>query len=363
MTTSNPSSTYLSEKISHLEAQAPVAPSEARAAQIPLQDFNLPTFPPEAFSAGLTSLILTSDVKMDDYQTLLEQPFSVPKLPHTITSLTLELFSLGYPRGFLVELCRALPGIRSLTVYSQLFAGTTNGSKEDAIAFLAGLKDMKEVHFLDVFTPPDVISDIASALSAETGFIEVSYTYRHSDPAFAESLLASELSGFVRKGGKALRLAMQAPDISAHDEDDREGTEVGIIPISSGAAINSAINALLENGKDLVLLDLTLFEVSIKDIIVILEACKDLKALALSVSLEKGWKDVFAELQGKLGGVESLELVGVPGKEAVEELKGNNKFLQKSTLEDIGGELKAVMISVLRTKGESWSKETGSWTE
>jgi hypothetical protein len=357
------SSQYLSEKTSHLEAQAPVAPSEARAAQIPLKDFNLPTFPPEAFMAGLTSLILTNDIKMDEYQQLLEKPFSVPKLPGSITSLTLELFSLGYPRGFLVELCKAIPDIKALTLYAQLFAGTTDGSKEDAISFLTGLKNLKEVHFLDVFTPPTVMSEIATSLAPETVFVELSYTYRHSDPGFAKGLPAGEMTGFVRSGVKALRLAMQAPDVSALDEEDREGTEVGILPVSNEAVTMMVINALLEYGKDLVLLDLTLFEISVKDVIVVLGACPVLRVLALSVVLEKGWDELFTELKGKLGSVESLELIGVPGREAVEGLQSKETFLESDVLGDLGGEVKAVTISVLRTKAETWSKETGSWVK
>lgn len=156
---------YLSSKTEVLSFQQPVEPAQARAAQIPLQDFSLPTFPQEAFTSGtspssppfhplftlppggsisdfwtlrtptseseadnktgLESLILTSDIKLDEYTALLSQPFSVPELPHSITSLTLELFSLGYPPGFLSELGRQLKGLKTLTLYSQLFAGTT----------------------------------------------------------------------------------------------------------------------------------------------------------------------------------------------------------------------------------------------
>jgi hypothetical protein len=43
---------YLGTKTEILASQQPVEPSQARAAQIPLQNFNLPTFPAEAFSAG-----------------------------------------------------------------------------------------------------------------------------------------------------------------------------------------------------------------------------------------------------------------------------------------------------------------------
>jgi hypothetical protein len=357
------SSQYLSEKTSDLESQSPVSPSLAQAAQIPLKDFNLPTFPPEAFSAGLTTLILTSDIKMDEYQRILELPFSVPNLPESITNLTLELFSLGYPRGFLVELGKKMQGIRALTVYSQLFAGTTEGTRGDAIAFLGSLRGLKEVHFLDVFTPMGVMREIAGALSEETGFVEVSFTYRHSDPGFAKGLPVSEMEAFVRKDVKALRLGMQAPDVSAMDEEDREGTEVGILPVASSTAITGILDSLLECGSGLVLLDLTMFEIVVKDVVVLLNACTSLKVLALSVALERGWEELFSEIRGKLGGIESWELVGVPGKEAVETLKGKEGFLEGGMLEGLGGEVKAVTVSVLRTKAESWSLDSGRWAK
>ena len=98
------SSQYLSSKAEALASTRPVPPAQAQAAQIPLQSFELPAFPQEAFTAGLGALILTSDIKLDEYTGLLTKPFSIPELPTSIKSLTLELFSLGYPPGFLTAL-------------------------------------------------------------------------------------------------------------------------------------------------------------------------------------------------------------------------------------------------------------------
>ena len=81
---------------------APVDPSEAQGAQIPLQSFTLPDFPPEA--ASLKALTLTCDIKNDEYQDMLGKPYAIPPLPSGIESLTLELFSMGYPVGFLSAL-------------------------------------------------------------------------------------------------------------------------------------------------------------------------------------------------------------------------------------------------------------------
>ena len=54
---------------------------------------------------------------------ILTHPFSTPGLPSSIESLTLELFSLGYPPGFHSELGEKLGRLGGLTVYSQPFAG------------------------------------------------------------------------------------------------------------------------------------------------------------------------------------------------------------------------------------------------
>ncbi|TVY37266.1 hypothetical protein LSUB1_G006132, partial [Lachnellula subtilissima] len=217
MAASTASSTYLASQTASLESQAPVSPSQARAAQafppVPLKDFNLPTFPAESFATAqsLTALILTSDIKLDDYTPTLTQPFSVPALPHSITTLTLELFSLGYPPGFLQALGQALPNLRSLTLYSQLFAGTTQDSQDDAVAFIQGATGLRELHVLDVFAPPGVFTRIAGALAPGLGFLELCYTYRHSDAAgFLGTLPVKEVGELVREGLVALTVGIGA---------------------------------------------------------------------------------------------------------------------------------------------------------
>jgi hypothetical protein len=181
---------YLSSRTEQLSAGA-VPPDLARAAQIPLTNFELPTFPEEAFSSGksipllslqspgskfsaihkltytpgLEALILTSDIKLDEYTSLLTQPFSIPNLPSSITSLTLELFSLGYPPAFLSELGKQLKRLKALTLYSQLFAGTTRDSHDDAVAFVKAQKALREVHFLDVFAEKAVFGEVLGEFS------------------------------------------------------------------------------------------------------------------------------------------------------------------------------------------------------
>jgi len=81
---------------SHLPSTtAAASPAKAQAAQIPLQTFTIPTFPPEALEADIKDLILTSDIILDDYSALLEGMVQIPELPKSIRSLTLEGFMLG----------------------------------------------------------------------------------------------------------------------------------------------------------------------------------------------------------------------------------------------------------------------------
>ena len=127
----------------------PVDPAQAQGAQIPLQTFTLPEFPPAAQS--LQALTLTSDIKVDEYQKILSEPYAIPPLPVGIESLTLELFSMGYPPGFLTQLAERLPNLKSVVIYSQLFAGITEESKDDAVGFFKKLQNSRALHLLVVF--------------------------------------------------------------------------------------------------------------------------------------------------------------------------------------------------------------------
>ncbi|KAE9371214.1 hypothetical protein N431DRAFT_491614 [Stipitochalara longipes BDJ] len=357
---------YLSTKTEVLSSQQPVAPSQARAAQIPLQNFNLPTFPKEAFTSGLEALILTSDIKLDEYTSLLAQPFSVPDLPSSITSLTLELFSLGYPSGFLSELGNQIKGLKALTLYSQLFAGTTPSTHSDATSFLASQPALKELHLLDVFAPHPIFSDLLSALTEELKFLEISYTFRHSDPEFLKSIPGKEILSGVKKGLVGLTACVAKPEVT-EDEEDREGTEVGMRPISGLGG--EVVGRLKEVGGSVVVLDLTMFEVGVKEIEGILGSCKGVRVLSLSVGLKDGWGEVLNVVgkEERGSGVEELEIVGVPSIELVERLKGSGGLVvEEGELEALGTRckgLKSLKVSVLRTGAEWWLKEGGEWVK
>lgn len=362
MATTAPSQ-YLADAASNLTSQSPVPPSEARAAQIPLQSFNLPTFPPEAFTAGLTSLILTSDIKLEEYNDLLTKPFSVPSLPPSIKSLTLELFSLGYPPSFLTELGKALPALKSLTLYSQLFFGTTASSNDDALAFVESQPVLQELHLLDVFASPGQFTKLAEQLSPKLKFLEINYTYRHSDPHFRSSIPSKDLTDFVKGGLVGLTLSISAPDVT-DDEEDREGTEEGMVPVA-GAEAGGIVEKLAKVGGGLAMLDVTMFELSMGDVGRILDACEKVKVLSFTVGLVKSWEAVFEVVRRKQRSVEILEIVGVPGDEMVERMKTEDDLLVTdellSSLDGSCKELRSLRLSILRTKVQHWVREGNVW--
>lgn len=172
----------------------PIDPSSANGAQIPLTDFNIPSFPPEA--RGLRALTLTSDIKVDGYQEILSRPWTIPTtLPSSIESLTLELFSLGYPKGFLSTLASRLPNLKSLVVYSQLLGGTSKESEDDAILAFKKWRSLRALHLLDVFARPHFFEKVAEWVKYNDSevegegrrglmFLEVNYTFRHEDEEF-----------------------------------------------------------------------------------------------------------------------------------------------------------------------------------
>lgn len=175
-------------------------PSTANGAQIPLTDFNIPTFPPEA--RGLRALTLTSDINTSSYQEILLRPWTIPTtLPTSIESLTLELFSLGYPPKFLSTLATRLPNLKSLVVYSQLLGGVSKEQEEDAVLAFRKWKGLRALHLLDVFAKPHFFEKVAEWVrfrkdgEGEDGdgdgegrrglmFLEMNYTFRHEDEEF-----------------------------------------------------------------------------------------------------------------------------------------------------------------------------------
>lgn len=148
----------------------PVEPQDAQGAQIPLSSFDIPEFPPSA--RGLRALTLTSNIKVNEYQPLLARPSNVPALPPGIESLTLELFTLGYPPGFLGALAERLPSLKSVVVYSQMLNGTTVDSQKDAVGFFKKTRDLRALHLLDVYAKPGFFQSASQWLKYNTSAVE-----------------------------------------------------------------------------------------------------------------------------------------------------------------------------------------------
>jgi hypothetical protein len=356
------SSQYLSAKTSALTNVTPISPSQARAAQIPLQSFTLPTFPPEAFTSGLDTLILTSDIKPSEYTDQLTQSFAIPALPASIKSLTLELFSLGYPPNFLVDLGKALPPLKSLTLYSQLLFGTTAGSQHNAIAFLYSQSELQEVHLLDVYGPPEFFAVLAGTLSPRMKFLEVNYTFRH-EANFLSTLPMKGIEGLVKEGLVALTLSISSPGEEPNPDGGDEAAVLGILPIIGQSARNVAAK-LLSDGGGLAMVDVTMFEFNLGELESILDGLGELRVVSVTVGLESGWEEILKMLETKDRSLEVLEIVGVPGEGMVEGLKKYGPLLRKEDIDRLAEKckaLKVLKVSVLRTRSEHWTRSDGLW--
>ncbi|CAG8954683.1 hypothetical protein HYFRA_00004605 [Hymenoscyphus fraxineus] len=346
-------------------------PPQQQTAQIPLQSFTLPTFPPETLTNPQTThLTLTSDIPLSSYTSLLTQPFTIPPLPRSITTLTLESFSLGYPPSFLPLLASNLPRLKSLVFFEQVLGGTDE-EKGDVINFLTQLSEVREVHFLDVLMGKGVMRRVSGALGGRVEFVGVSYTYRGEQVDLLPEI--GEFEGWVREGVRGLRIAMVAtppepdPEEEGREREDVEKEEMGILPPRiADTAMSSLVDKILAL-ETLILLDLTLFPLPLSSLLAILTSCKKIKVLSVTLVLETSWEHVFERLRGNTGGVESLEIVGYPGNaEVVEGLKksgeGGEGWLKENWLMELEG-VEGVSVSVLRTRGEEWRKEKERWVK
>ena len=129
------------------------------------------------------------------------------------------------------------------------------------------------------------------------------------------------------------------------------------------------VKKLKDVGSSLMMLDITMFEINVSELQSILEYCKGVKVLSLSVGLKNGWGEVLNVVgkDGKGAGVEQLEVVGVPGLELVGRLKGSGGLvIEEGELEALGTRckgLKSLKVSVLRTGGEWWVREGEKWVK
>jgi hypothetical protein len=390
------------------------------AAQIPLPSFQLPTFPPEA--SHLRSLTLTADIKLDEYQALVqdlpsrEETFNIPSshLPQSITHLTLELFTLGFPAGYLSSLASSLPNLKSLTLFSCLIDGITDASRADAEAFFETTPLLAELHVLDTFarvgfweTAGRIIQQRAEesrdvAPDAGLKVLEVSYTYRgFNDEDFLARVGGEEWAQFVTDGAVGLAFGL-VPDAASTGEEtaqeqstnggEAKAQNEGIRPFSVSSRASEGLRKRFKGAKQgsrgkLKMLDLSLWALRSSDVADILNSCigkagsdEGIADLTLSILMEEGWLDRLAEalsLTGKT--IEGLEIIGVPSE--IEEMGGavQNRgslghqhvaLMGQKDLEALSAVcpgLRRLSMSILRTKGYgrvAWAKvEEGSWEE
>jgi hypothetical protein len=368
------------------------------AAQVPLRSFIFPVFPPQA--SRLRELSLTCDIKLDDYQEILNKRsleeqrerqlspnthtrrssytasnslvFHAPNLPPSITSIALELFSLGFPVGWLKSVGRSLPKLKSLTFFSCLIDGLDDGSRNDAISMLEMLK-LRDLHVIDSFTRPGFWREAAIGLSEEherakeaytedeegsrpsgqrLQALEMSYTYRgHSDPEFMSRIAGEELPDLLGSGIVAASFNLLAPPKPPPQENglenglledpanlDERGELIdnrrpdGILPFPEYGRASSALRKRFErlsSGKDLVklrMLNTSLWTLRPEEIGQVLYSCAGggsgvLEDLCISVLMKSGWWDeLLKSLTGNSQALEGLEVVGVPDDDQKEQV-------------------------------------------
>ena len=303
-----------------------VDPSQAEGAQIPLESFTIPEFPPEA--RGLRALTLTSDIKLDEYQSILSRPYSVPQLPSGIESLTLELFSLGFPPGFLSALAERLPNLKSVVIYSQLFAGITDASQKDAIEFFKKLQGLRALHLLDVFAKPHFFADASKWLKYNTSdapgearrglmFLEINYTFRHEDEEFMGRIQAPELPSLIGPGLISSSHNIAAPENVEDDPDDptniqQAGNKEGIMAFNKSLAehVIAALTDADSCPQGLKALNITLYTLTLAQLAQVLTVQQHVMVLNVTVELEPG-EDNKKELVKALELCKNLEQVEI----------------------------------------------------
>ena len=309
----------------------PVDPSQAQGAQIPLQSFNLPEFPPAAQS--LQALTLTSDIKVDEYQTILTQPYTIPPLPTGIESLTLELFSMGYPPGFLTALAERLPNLKSVVIYSQLFAGITPESQKDAVDFFKKLQNLRALHLLDVFAKPKFFSEAGKWVRYNTSdtpgearrglmFLEVNYTFRHEDEDFMHKIQATELPDLIGPGLISCSLNVSMPEDVTDDPDDptnlqEAGSKEGVMAFNKSLAPDVVLPLTEEeerSPKGLRALNLSLYTLTVEDLEKVLKVQEHVMVLSVTLEVEPGdeWKKKLVKALENAKGLEQVEIVANP---------------------------------------------------
>ena len=391
------------------------------AAQIPVSSFTLPTFP--ASASHLRELTLTSDIPLPEYQPLVTTggEYELPVLPQSITHLTLELFSLGFPGRnprFLTNLARTLPNLKSITFFSCLIDGLTNESRSDAEQFFSPslTPSLCEIHVIDSFVRPGFWSTITKNLSGDphpSGIkvIEVSYTYRgHEDGDFLARLHGEELALLITPSSSIVGAGFGLVEVRSDeipDVDDQSATltdsdgqnladakrkEVasGILPFANDSRATKALLSHFSTLKpddvaELKVLNLSVWTLTVSDVKEIIskitpssdsDGKTGLIDLTISLLLEPGYHasliPVLASPALKtLGGI---EIIGVPAKPIVEgeDWQSGLQILdesRKEIVQEMGekcpslGRLEMSILKAKKAGAVLWMREEGKQWE
>jgi len=350
------------------------------AAQIPLKDFTLPEFPPHA--SRLRELTLTADIKLDEYQAMLqEKPLTQPPLPNvpsSITHLSLELFGLGFPGTppFLGRLAKALPNLTSLTFFSCLIDGLDDASRKDAERLFESCEKLQEVHVIDSFARPGFFKAVGEILekrcggtetkdSSEEGggggggglkVVDVSYTFRgHEDSDFLARVAGEELASLIVPGliGASFdfvpvprRDELEESEGAAEGEGDKKDKEKekmpeGVLPFASDGRAPAAVKKRFEKLstgalRSVKVLNLGMFSLRPVEVGELVYACAGggeagLVDLTVAVLLEENWAQDLVKGFGykEVGGaLEGIEIVGVPDRAGTKGGEGEEDWQQ-----------------------------------
>ena len=239
---------------------------------------------------------------------------------------------MGYPSGYLAKLAERLPNLKSVVIYSQLFAGITKESQADAIAFFKALPNLRALHLLDVFAKENFFRDAGKWLRYNTSdtpgearrglmFLEVNYTFRHEDEDFMHKIQATELPDLIGPGLISCSFNIATPENVEDDPDDPTnlqdaGNKQGVMAFNKNVAADPVVVLTKEENapKGLRALNLTLYTLTLKDLKKVLEVQRHVLVLNVSLEAEPGedWKKGLLEALALCKGLEQVEVVANP---------------------------------------------------
>nr|OQO32630.1 hypothetical protein B0A51_00008 [Rachicladosporium sp. CCFEE 5018] len=302
---------------------APTDPSQAQGAQITLDSFTIPPFPPSA--KNLKALTLTSVIPSATYVSLLTQPYEVPtSLPFALESLTLELFAQGYPAGFLTALANRLPNLKSVVVYQQEFSGRSEEQRKDAVEFFRRLPNLRSLSFLDGFVHEGFFREVAQWVKWNTSdvpgearrglmFLEVNYTGT-AQRGLLEKIQGKELVELVGPGLISLSFNM-----AVATEDDH-GNRIEAFGTLVGEGLVKMLTEEESYPRGLRALNSTLFRLTVTQLRKVLKKHKNVMVVNVTVEvddLKTFGKDVL-KILGGCASLEQAEIVIAPATSMVE---------------------------------------------